>query len=416
MARIKLTAAAVVRMRAPATGRVDCFDTVLPGFMLRVTDKGSKSWSVVYRMPGNPKLRRYTIGSYPAFSLVEARTAAREALQMVATGTDPAAEKARQRRRIEPERPDTFANIVAEFTKRHIEKKRPRTQIEMTRPITKWLLPRWGDRLVGDISRRDIIALIDEIVDGGAPIAANRALATVRKFFNWCVGRGILEASPCVLIEPPGKETKRDRELTDDEIRALWPAYDSLGNPFGAVMKMLLLTGQRRTEVGTMQWSDVDLDAGHWTLAAADTKAGRPHLVPLSRLAIEVLESLPRFTSDYVFSTSDGSRPVSGFSRVKRRLDKLVKEAAEGSNLPDIPAWRLHDLRRTCATGMRRLRVTRDVVGAVLNHAPRGVTAEVYDQYDLLDEKRDALALWSTKIESLIQPVPSKVVELRGRA
>ena len=417
MPRTKLTAAAVERIAPPKQGRVEYFDKLLPGFALRVTHKGAKSWCVFYRIHG--RLRRYTIGGYPAFDLKAARKAAEKAMREVELGKDPAAERTERRQRRFEDTPDTVANVANRFVERHIRKKlKPRTQVEYMRPIEKWIKPRWGPRMLAEITRRDIIYLLENIEEESGAIAARRAYAVIRKMFSWAVGRDILQATPAVIPNDdlPGQEVKRERYLSDDEILAVWTACDGLGNPFGLFFKLLLVTGQRRDEVAGMRWDELDVDERLWTLPTARTKAKRAHLVPLSAMALSILETVPRMTGDYVFSTTAGERPVSGFSRAKARLDARIKEASESdeADLVDVSEWRAHDLRRTAATGMRRLGVHRDDVGAVLNHAPRGVTAEHYDQYEQLPEKRAALEAWGRKIQSIIEPgQDDTVVELR---
>ena len=419
MPKIKLTAAAVERIKSPKQGRVEYFDALLPGFALRVTDKGAKSWCVFYRING--RLRRYTIGSYPAFDLKAARKAAEKALRDVEVGDDPAAEKIERRRRRDDDKPDTVANIADRFAERHIGKKlKSRTQDEYRRPINKWVKPHWGHRMIADITRRDIVELLEHIEGGSGPIAARRAYAVIRKLFNWAVGRDIIQATPAVIptADLPGEETARDRTLTDDEVKAVWAASDGLGYPFGPLYKLLLVSGQRRDEVAGMRWSELDIDGGLWKLSSGRTKGKREHLVPLSALALSVLESVPKAKGNHVFSTTAGERPVSGFSRAKLRADELIRTTAddEESGLEEVAPWRLHDLRRTCVTEMRKLRIPRDVVGAVVNHAAPGVTATHYDQYDQLEEKRSALAAWGRKIRSLVVPVHDQTVVPLARA
>ncbi len=413
MARIKLTPAAVERIKAPPVpadkkaARAEYFDILVPGLCLRVTYKGRKSWALMYRHGG--KLRRLTLGSYPALGLVKARRAARKALEMVADGTDPAIAKREAKRRDETQQRGTFAAVAKDFLNRHGKTLRPRSLEEVERPFEKWLQPRWDHRRIEDIARRDVIDLIDEIMDAGTPVAANRTLAVVKKFFNWCVERGVLDTSPAAAVKRPAKEQERQRVLTDDEIALLWPAWDTLGYPFGDFHKMLILTAQRRNEVSTMKWSDLDLDADDqsWHVPAEVTKAARAHDVPLSPLAVELLDALPRFSGPYVFSTTDGRRPISGYSRAKARADKL-------SGVED---WTLHDLRRTAGTRMTQLGVPVFVVGRVLNHAPRsavGITS-VYDRHSYEPEKRHALDTGARKLESIVRPGDDKkVVPLRG--
>src|SRR5262245_1634387 len=175
--------------------------------------------------------------------------------------------------------------------------------------------------MVHDITRRDVLDILDRVVDGGAPIAANRTFAAVRKFFNWCVARDILAVSPCAGVKPPSAERARDRVLSDDELRLVWAAADKLGGTFGPLMKLLALTGQRRDEVARIRWEEVDIENRLWTLPAERTKNNKPHEVPLSNAALTVLQNVPRTAgSPFVLTTNGGASPVSGYSTGKRRL------------------------------------------------------------------------------------------------
>ena len=181
-------------IKPPQHGRIEYFDSLLPGFVLRVTDKGSKSWCVFYRVNG--RLRRYTIGGYPAFDLKAAREAAGKALRSVATGGDPAAEKIERRKRRDDDNPDTVASVADRFVERYIDKKlKPRTRIEYMRPINRWIKTRWGHRMIADITRRDIIDLLEHVEEKSGAIAARRAYAVIRKMFNWAAGRDIIQAT-----------------------------------------------------------------------------------------------------------------------------------------------------------------------------------------------------------------------------
>src|SRR5262245_18774930 len=216
--------------------------------------------------------------------------------------------------------------------------------------------------MVHDITRRDVLDILDRVVDGGAPIAANRVFAAVRKFFNWCVARDILAASPCTGVKPPTAESARDRVLSDDELRLVWQAANKLGGTFGPLVKLLALTGQRRDEVAQMRWNEIDIDNRLWTLPPARVKNNQPHEVPLSGAAVTVLNNVPRAAgSPYVFTTNDGASPASGYSKGKRRIDALLPR--------DMSPWRLHDLRRSTASGLARLGINLPVIEKVLNHA-----------------------------------------------
>ena len=420
MPKLKLTDAAVQRLEAPPGARVEYFDVTMPGFGIRVSGKtprtpdGRRSWILFYRYGGEQ--RRLTLEpGYPAMKLADARRKAGDALALVSVGKDPAAER-EDLRTAAARKPDTVENVVEEFIRRGLEGKRraPRYIDETRRNFSNHVLPRWADRDIRSITRRDVIALLDDVNDNGSevrspegkrksipggPICANRVLAAVRALFNWCLRRGMVDAVPTSLVEKPGQESRRDRALGADEITAVWRAAEQLAYPMGAFFQLALLTGQRRDEVAGMRWADIDLKARTWTLAASATKAGRAHVVPLSAPAIDLLRSLPRIGTTYVLTTA-GKVPVSGFSVGKRRLDKAIAAARLEAGLPDLEGWRIHDLRRTAATEMGRLGFSRLVISRVLNHADTSVTA-IYDRHSYLEEKRAALEAWATFVQGL---------------
>ena len=266
-------------------------------------------------------------------------------------------------------------------------------------------MEKWSNRRIQDITRRDILELLDGIVDQGNGTQANRTLSALRKMFNWCLERDIVTASPCAAVKPPAPEVSRDRVLNDDELRWLWRACEAYGFPFGPLVKLLLLTGQRRQEVGAMVSGEVDRDARLWTIPAARAKNGIAHDVPLSAQAIEVLDALPKIAGDagYLFTTN-GRAAVSGWSKAKERIDAEMlraarEEALERGDDPegvDLPAWTFHDLRRTTASGMARLGINLPVIEKVLNHVSGsfGGIVGVYQRHSFADEKRRALDAW----------------------
>jgi integrase len=214
----------------------------------------------------------------------------------------------------------------------------------------------------------------------------------VRKLFNWSQERGYIEASPCAGIKAPSKERARERVLTDDELRKLWPAFEIMAFPFGEMFKMLLLTGQRVSEVAGMRRDELAMGpVPLWTLSSERTKADRQHVVPLSSLAVALLCGLPDLGGEYVF-TARGDRPVSGLSKAKAHADTLS----------GVAGWRLHDLRRTVATGLARLGTPPHVVSEILNHAPAGITRQVYDRYSYEREVREALERWAACLQGII--------------
>jgi integrase len=401
----RLTIRSVEAMK-PRPARQEIPDSFLPGLYFIIQPTGAKSWAARYRHHGAP--RKLTLGGYPALGLKDARELAAKALRTVAEGRDPGREKILAR----AAKADSVDRIVEDFLERHVRRSnRPRTAEETERLLRQHVLPRWRGRMVHEITRRDVLDILDRVVDGGAPIAANRVLAAVRKFFNWCIARDIIAASPCAGVKPPTAERARDRVLSGDELRLVWQAADKLGGTFGPLVKLLALTGQRRDEVARMRWEEIDIENRLWTLPAERTKNNQPHEVPLSKAALAILERVPRTKeSPFVFTTNGGASPASGYSKNKRRLDALLPAG--------MPSWRLHDLRRTCASGMARLGVNLPVIEKVLNHASgsfAGIVG-VYQRHSFADEKRAALEAWGRYIDALVSGKPaSKVVRLREK-
>jgi integrase len=390
----KLTDAAVQRFKAAAGNRVDHFDAGLPGFGLRVAGPtprnppGRKSWVLFYRIAG--KQRRATLGSYPEMSLAEARAAA----ILIKAGKEPPGKLAAA----PAATLDTVSRVVEEFMRRYMEQGQgrrrphsPRYIQETHRNFKNHVLPRWGDRPIKSITKRDVIALLNGIVDAGKPIAANRVLAAISALFTWAAGEDIIDASPTAGVKKRAAEAPRERVLSDAELAAIWNAASDY--PFGPFVRLLLLTAQRRSEVASMRWQDIATEKRIWTIPGEMTKSGRTQLVPLSELALRVLAECPLVEGNpYVFSTRR-DRPISGFSKMKPAID-----AAAG-----VTGWRLHDARRTCATRLADLKVPRFVVERVLNHADNTVTGRHYDHAEYLDEKRGALDRWSAYVGQLVK-------------
>ncbi len=238
------------------------------------------------------------------------------------------------------------------------------------------------------------------------PMAAGRLHEVAKVLFYWAVNEGFLKASPFARMEAPVKKLPRERDLKHPELKRFWRACETTPYPCGPLAKLLALTLQRRSEVAEMQWPEIDLDRAQWTIPAQRSKSKRPHIVPLSKPAVQILESLPRYLGGaYVFTTTEGKRPVSGFSKMKTQIDKAAK----------VADWRLHDLRRTGRTEMARLKVDDVVAERVLAHVPRGL-AKAYNQYQYLDEKREALNLWARELLEITKPEKGEVVRLREHA
>jgi integrase len=314
------------------------------------------------------------LGPYPTIPLADARDMARDYLLTLTKEGDV------RRKRTFGELADHWIENVAKVKNKSWHNQQRRLEI--------YILPKWRNTDLACIRRADVRDLIDGI-DG--IVAPGRALAIIRTLFRYAMGRDWVDASPAEAIPNPSRDIPRDRYLDMSEVRAVYEAADMMGYPFAGFLKMLILSGQRRTEVASMRWADLDLDAGTWVLQSEDTKSARAHLVPLSPQAIELLKATPQF-GPFVWS-SDGETHIKCYSQGKKKLDTLL--TAKGVKLRP---WRLHDLRRTAATHMVRLGVPELVVGRILNHAPQGVTARTYALHSYEVEKRHAMAAWAGEI------------------
>ncbi|MGH7115729.1 MAG: tyrosine-type recombinase/integrase, partial [Stellaceae bacterium] len=276
---MKLTALAVARAHAAGKSRAEFWDTVMPGLGLRVTDKGAKSWTVLYRAHG--RQRRATLGRYPALSLAEAREHAASLMREVENGVDPAAEAERRQA-------DLFEPVVNDFIERHA---RPNNRgwRRQERDLHREFVPLWRGRSIASIRRRDILDALDRIADRTSPRRANRYLALVKKLFAWAVERDLIDASPAAAIKPPGREMSRDRVLSGTELRLVWQCSEREGWPFGDLFRVLSLTAQRLGEVAAMRWGDVDTDRAIWTVPAEISKNGIANEVPLSPAVLAIL-------------------------------------------------------------------------------------------------------------------------------
>jgi integrase len=401
-----LTAIAVKRMRPPSTGRKETYDAKVSGLFLRVTKTGNKSWGLDFRFNG--KRERLMLGSYPVVGIDEARTAGMDALRAVKNGRNPAAEK--RAAKLSNLSPDTFRAVAALFVDRHA-KRNNRSWKETERIFKVYVAPVWKDRPLADIRRPDLINLLDDIEDNNGSVMSDAVLAQIRKLFNWALDRGIIETTPIARVKrrTKSKERARDRWLEKSEIKAVWSAADHAGYPFGPFVKMLLLTGQRRSEVANMRWEEID--NGVWTIPSTKTKNKQEHEVPLTTAAVQLLGGIPN-TGDFVFLSgrSKSGNPISGFSKAKASLDAHIHNSGE-----TLKNWGYHDLRRTVRTHMSRLKVASGVAERVLNHAPQGVEA-IYDRHGYLEEKRKALNTWASSLSLILSNEPSdNVVELEAK-
>jgi integrase len=393
-----LTAVAI-RALKPQAKLYEVGDGGCAGLRVAVFPSGAKSF--VHRYRRNEVSKKDTLGSVDSTTLAEARrqvTAARA--RLARDEPAPAVQSALQGG-------DAIPKAVAQFLALHVRRKnRPSTVQAAERVFRRDVLPAWRGLSVQSITRRDVIELIESIATD-RPYLANRVRELLHKFFEWLRGRDAITNNPVSGVERPHREERRQRTLTDAELRALWLACADEG-PFADAFRLLALTGTRRNEVSHMPWSEIDEDR-LWILPKERTKNGREHRIALSDQAWTLIQNRPRFADcDFVFTT-DGRRPINGWGRIKSRI-------SERANVPET-SWRLHDLRRTCAAGMQRLGVSVPVIEKALNHQSgmfRGIVG-VYQTHDYADETRDAFARWANRVDEIVSGEPAKVVKLRQR-
>jgi integrase len=391
----------------PKAARTEYPDAGCPGLYLIVQPSGSRSWA--FRYIHNGKTGKKTLGSAGdgRLSLAAARAAAaahrhrfeRDATDVMRVTGVPG---------ISGGGHDKIETAAASFLELHAYRKtRPSTAWATERVFNRIILPAWRGRSIADIRKRDVIDLVESVAVSGRGYLANRTLGTLSKFFNWLVARDALAFSPVTGIEKPHQEEVRERTLTDAELRRLWLACED-SEPFGQALRVLILTGARRNEISQMRWSELD-EGETWTLPRERSKNRRPHKLVLPSQARAIIAAMPVIAGcDFVF-TADGKRPVTGWDKAKVRISAKAGIAAE--------SWRLHDARRTCASGMQKLGVSVPVIEKALNHVSgtfRGIVG-VYQTHDYADEVRIALQKWADRVEEIVGGKPAKVVKLRGR-
>jgi integrase len=364
------------------------------GLGVRVSPKGKKSFVYMYRVDG--KARFMTLGDYPKMTLADAHKAHAEARKKVEQGIDPGAEAVVER--AEERQAPTVAVLAAEYLEKWA-KPRKRSWREDERILKKDVLPEWGRRKAREITRRDVIRLLDGIVDRGAGIMANRTLATIRKMFNFAVSRDIVPVSPCQAVRAPAPEQRRDRVLTADEIRALWHGLEGakrMAEGTKLALKLQLVTAQRKAEIVSAAWQEIDFTDKWWTIPPEKTKNKMAHRVPLSPLALELLQAAKKISGDspWLFPSLQTARHIT-----PEAVDHALRRAGlEALGFTFVP----HDLRRTAASHMTGMGISRLVVSKILNHVERGVTA-VYDRHSYDNEKRQALEAWCYRLHNIIQ-------------
>src|ERR1700730_6941620 len=387
MPRIRLTKSAIDALPTPQSDVVH-WDVGFPGFGVKVTPKGRKVFVVLYRTGGaGSKLRKYTIGPYGRVTLHQARVAAQRVFAAKMEGREPAAEKREAKRRVVADRvEDLLESFIAQRLSQN------RSAGEVARLLRREVGKAWTGKSIHEIRKRDVVEIISPIEQRGAPVAANKTLKSIKTFLRWCVGRAVLDQSPAEGVPLPAKEVARDRVLDDQELAQVILAARKIGGAYGGIVELLALTGQRREEVARLSWEELDLEQRVWTIPKSRTKNAKAHVVHLSEQSIDVLKRAHR-RGPLVFSPL-GTKPFQEFSRAKSVLDQLS----------GVSGWRLHDLRRTCVSGMARLGVAPHVADKVLNHQSGTISgvAAVYQRHEFLAERQAALDLWGAHIGQLL--------------
>ncbi len=427
-------------------------DGIVPGLGVRVMPSGHKTFVLVTRFPGSRNPVPRALGAYGALTLAEARAKARDWLEMIAKGRDPAREKERQRDENARRLVNTFAAVVEDYVRLEVighdhSEPRQRKGREVARDLRRVFVPLWGNRPISDIRRHDVLASIEAVRDHGtdhllaqhgikpskhrgfkrqrvsnnsrpAPVQARNLLGYLNRLFDWAIERGVygLESSPCDHLRTTrilGNKRSSDRILTNDELFALQRAIRRFPYPYGPAYRLLLLSGLRLNEVADATWPEIDFGSKLWTIPGSRMKGkngrARPHVVPLTADMMALLETLPRFEQgDHLFSTTLGAKPVWISDKIKKQLDRrmlrtlraLARTRTFDPNKVKLDPWVNHDLRRTLRSCLSMLRVQPEVAETVLAHVKPGIKG-VYDRYDFLHERRAALEKWAIHLKSM---------------
>ena len=419
MPKLKLTSAAVDRLKAPDTGQTDYFDTALPAFGLRV-GKSKRMYFIIIRIRGKRSritLGQAKVGNGPGMTLTEARAKAGEVSEQAALGIDPRQQKAAEKAANRLRQVNTVG-VVADLYIEKYAKPRKRSWKEDQRILNTYVRPAWGDIPIAEITKADVAELLDAIEDeakiktGKGFYMANRVLSFVRKLFNWAIDeRALLAQNPVGRNLSRGIEGSRKRTFTDDEIKAIWLAADTIGGFKGSAIKMLMLTGQRVGVVAGLKRSEIDGDL--WVIAGEEvgrSKNKRDHVVPLSHQALALLEEAPQLHSlDHAFSTGKaGDAKITIGSKMNNQFRKVV----------GFDDWCFQNLRSVVATKMRKpLGISPQIIDLVQGRVDSSVLSRHYDANDYLDEKRTALQAWANHLDELVSGTDrSNVVSIKGQA
>jgi integrase len=416
------------KLKAPKPGkRREKFDREIPGFGIRITGKGARSFILLYSFAGIR--RRYTIGRVGEFKIEDAREKARELRGQIRQGRDPCAEQKATRAAQKTAQavakaapaPVTFREAVDIYEKRKLGNLRRGRAVRQT--IDKHLLPTWGDMPLTAITRDHVRERVEALVDAEIPEAGRRVLEVSQRLFSWAIARGTfgIEESPCEKLRAKdlvGKRSLRDRVLTDPEWRALFRAVQRMDLQYRSIVELLALTGLRRNEVSDARWSEFDLGKREWVIPGERMKNGAAHVVPLIPRMVEIINSLPRTSKEFLFPNNRRSRPFTSFTVAKEKLDALMLEDLRREDPEaELKGWVIHDVRRSMRTRLSELPVPGgDLVRELLLAHTKPGLHKVYDQYAYMDERRRGYELWAEKLAAILENRQADVIDLAERA
>jgi integrase len=366
MPRTLLTEISLRALKSNGT-QVDYWDTKMPGFGVRV---GAHAKTFVVKHAN----RRHTIGRYPDLPLGKARELAKKALSKPPTNAASV----------------TFKEGLELFLQTHCARTKPRTKADYDRVLSKHFAPILAKRPLEEIETHQVASIVDRLLK--TPAEATHAFATIRTFFRWAVKRRYISRSPIEGMGLPAKLTPRDHVLSDPDLLSVWTAADRAGYSFGTIVRLCILTGQRRSEVAALRWEDIDADGR--TIKLPQTKNNRSHKFPYGQMVADILSTIPT-SSGLLFPARGKDTPFNGWSKAKVKID----------NDCPISPWTLHDLRRTFATNLAALRVPPHITERLLNHVSGTISgvAAIYNRHAYMDEMRDAVSKWENYLTSLLK-------------
>jgi integrase len=389
--KIKMTDQALAKQK-PKDDRYEVWDTLVSNLMVTVFPSGKKTWSVRYRSDG--KRVKMKLGDYPNLALSDARRKAKDVLVSVADGENPAYEKRKDvKSKSRTRQTLQISNLLELYEKLHLSQLRTGYQ---AKTFLREFARDFGHLSITDFTKQDFVGLLNEIMLAGNHTKANRVYAHIKSFYSWAIGQGYLDRSPCEYIKRPYKEQSRKRFLSDQEIYWFWQVTGEELEPFGNMARLLLLTGQRLSEVCRMTENELQ-GRDHWHLSAERTKNKEQHDVFLSDLAQQIVWRDNRVAGVYLFSTTGYSAVQSYDKPVKRFRSRMNELAGE-----ELPHWSFHDLRRTCETGMAMLGIDQNTIDRCTNHLSGRFMSRVYNQYEYQSQKTEAWQRWADHVKGLV--------------